>query len=201
MVFGGLFPVDTSEFEDLREALDKLRLNDASFTYEPETSAGLGFGFRCGFLGLLHLEIIRERLERENNLDLITTAPTVTIVSTDRRHDARDGQSGRMPQPQQIDQIEEPGIAATILVPAEYLGGLLKLCEERRGRQKNLTYAGRVILVYELPLTEVVFDFYDRLKSVSRGYASLDYEIIGYEAADLVQMALLVNGDRSMRCR
>jgi len=197
VVFCGLFPVDASEFENLREAVGKLRLNDASFTYEMETSAALGFGFRCGFLGLLHLEIIRERLEREFNLDLIATAPSVIyrVYLTDgtmkELHNPAD-----MPEPQKIAKIEEPWIEATILVPDEHLGSALKLCEDRRGRQKTLTYAGsRAMLVYELPLNEVVFDFYDRLKSVSRGYASFDYHIIGYEEGDLVKMALLVNNE------
>jgi len=195
VVFCGLFPVDSAEFEDLREAVSRLRLNDASFTFEMETSAALGFGFRCGFLGLLHLEIIRERLEREFNIELITTAPSVIykIHQTDgtvlEMHNPAD-----MPDPVKIDHIEEPWIEATILVPDDYLGGVLKLCEERRGRQKNLTYAGsRAMAVYELPLNEVVFDFYDRLKSISRGYASFDYHVIGYEAGNLVKMALLVN--------
>ncbi len=197
VVFCGLFPVDASEFENLREAVGKLRLNDASFTYEMETSAALGFGFRCGFLGLLHLEIIRERLEREFNIDLIATAPSViyrvhmTDGSMKELHNPAD-----MPETQKIAKIEEPWIEATILVPDEHLGAVLKLCEDRRGRQKNLTYAGsRAMLVYELPLNEVVFDFYDRLKSVSRGYASFDYHIIGYEEGDLVKMALLVNDE------
>jgi GTP-binding protein LepA len=197
VVFCGLFPVDASEFEALREAVGKLRLNDASFTYETETSAALGFGFRCGFLGLLHLEIIRERLEREFNIELIATAPSViyNVHLTDgtmrELHNPAD-----MPEPQKIARIEEPWIEATILVPDEYLGAVLKLCEDRRGRQKNLTYAGsRAMLVYELPLNEVVFDFYDRLKSVSRGYASFDYHIIGYEEGELVKMSLLVNDE------
>ena len=181
----------------MREAVGKLRLNDASFTYEMETSAALGFGFRCGFLGLLHLEIIRERLEREFNIDLIATAPSVIyrVYLTDgtmkELHNPAD-----MPETQRIAKIEEPWIEATILVPDEHLGSVLKLCEDRRGRQKNLTYAGsRAMLVYELPLNEVVFDFYDRLKSVSRGYASFDYHIIGYEEGELVKMALLVNDE------
>jgi len=197
VVFCGLFPVDSSEFENLREAVGKLRLNDASFTYEMETSAALGFGFRSGFLGLLHLEIIRERLEREFDIDLIATAPSVIyrVLQTDgtlrELHNPAD-----MPEPQKIAKIEEPWIEATILVPDEHLGAVLKLCEDRRGRQKNLSYAGsRAMLVYELPLNEVVFDFYDRLKSVSRGYASFDYHIIGYEEGDLVKMALLVNNE------
>jgi GTP-binding protein LepA len=197
VVFCGLFPVDAADFEDLREAMAKLRLNDASFSYETETSAALGFGFRCGFLGLLHLEIITERLEREFGMDLITTAPSVIyhIFMTDgskiELHNPAD-----MPDQVKIDHIEEPWIEATILVPDEYLGAVLKLCQDRRGRQKNLTYAGsRAMLVYELPLNEVVFDFYDRLKSVSRGYASFDYHMIGYEEGDLVKMSILVNGE------
>ena len=197
VVFCGLFPVDAALFEDLREALGKLHLNDASFTYETESSAALGFGFRCGFLGLLHLEIVRERLEREFNLDLITTAPSVIyhIYMNDgtmrELHNPAD-----MPDVTLIDRIEEPWIKATILVPDEYLGSVLKLCEDRRGRQVELTYAGsRAMLIYMLPLNEVVFDFYDRLKSVSRGYASFDYHIEKYEEGDLVKMSILVNDD------
>ena len=195
VVFCGIFPIDTSQFEDLREALGKLRLNDASFEFEMETSAALGFGFRCGFLGLLHLEIIRERIEREFKIDLITTAPSVVYHlhmndgSMIELHNPAD-----MPDPVKIDHIEEPWINATILVPDEFLGAVLKLCEDRRGLQENLTYAGtRAMIVYKLPLNEVVFDFYDRLKSVSRGYASFDYQIEGYEPGDLVKMAILVN--------
>ena len=197
VVFCGLFPVDSSEFEDLREAMSKLRLNDASFEFEMESSAALGFGFRCGFLGLLHLEIIRERLEREFNIDLITTAPSVVyqIKLTDgsqiELHNPAD-----MPDVVKIETVEEPWITASILVPDEYLGAVLKLCEDRRGRQKNLTYAGnRAMVEYDLPLNEVVFDFYDRLKSVSKGYASFDYSITGYEAGPLVKMSLLVNAE------
>jgi GTP-binding protein LepA len=197
VVFCGLFPVDASQFEDLRDAMSKLRLNDASFQYEMETSAALGFGFRCGFLGLLHLEIVRERLEREFNIDLITTAPSVIyhLYMTDGRliemHNPAD-----MPDVVKIDRMEEPWIKATIFVPDEYLGAVLKLCEDRRGRQKELTYAGsRAMVVYDLPLNEVVFDFYDRLKSISRGYASFDYTITGYEAGDLVKMSILVNDE------
>ena len=195
VVFCGLFPVDAALFEDLRQALGRLHLNDASFTYETETSAALGFGFRCGFLGLLHLEIIRERLEREFNLDLITTAPSVIyrIHLTDgtmiELHNPAD-----MPDVGRIAMIEEPWIRATIFVPDEYLGSVLKLCEDRRGSQIELTYAGsRALVVYRLPLNEVVFDFYDRLKSVSRGYASFDYHIEGYHEGDLVKMSILVN--------
>ncbi len=201
VVFCGLFPVDAAEFEDLREAVGRLRLNDASFSYEMETSAALGFGFRCGFLGLLHLEIITERLEREFNLDLITTAPSVIyeIYMNDgtmiEMHNPAD-----MPDPVYIDHIKEPWIKATILVPDEYLGAVLKLCQDRRGRQIDLTYAGsRAMLVYELPLNEVVFDFYDRLKSVSRGYASFDYQQTGYEENDLVKMSILVNAEAGRR--
>jgi len=197
VVFCGLFPADAAKFEDLREALSRLHLNDASFTYETETSAALGFGFRCGFLGLLHLEIIRERLEREFDLDLIATAPSVIyrIHLTDgtmiELHNPAD-----MPEVTKIDKIEEPWIRATIFVPDEYLGSVLKLCEDRRGSQIELTYAGsRALVVYRLPLNEVVFDFYDRLKSVSRGYASFDYHIEGYHEGDLVKMSILVNDE------
>jgi GTP-binding protein LepA len=197
VVFCGLFPVDAADFEDLRSAMAKLRLNDASFSFEMETSAALGFGFRCGFLGLLHLEIITERLDREFNLDLIATAPSVVyhLYMNDgtmrEMHNPAD-----MPDPTLIDHLEEPWIEATIMVPDEYLGGVLKLCQDRRGRQKQLTYAGaRAMLVYELPLNEVVFDFYDRLKSISRGYASFDYQMIGYEQEDLVKMSVLVNAE------
>jgi GTP-binding protein LepA len=197
VVFCGLFPVDAADFEQLRESLAKLRLNDASFEYEAETSAALGFGFRCGFLGLLHLEIIQERLEREFNLDLITTAPSVVyrIFLTDgskmEMHNPAD-----MPEVTKIERIEEPWIKATILVPDEYLGPVLQLCTERRGVQIDLTYAGnRAMLVYRLPLNEIVFDFYDRLKSISRGYASFDYEMDGYEESDLVKVSILVNGE------
>ena len=197
VVFCGLFPVDSAEFEDLREAMARLRLNDASFHYEMETSAALGFGFRCGFLGLLHLEIVRERLEREFSIELITTAPSVIyqLHMNDggliEMHNPAD-----MPDVVKIERIEEPWITATILVPDDYLGAVLKLCEDRRGRQVNLTYAGsRAMVVYELPLNEVVFDFYDRLKSVTRGYASFDYQLIGYEPGDLVKMSILVNGE------
>ncbi|MGH6816471.1 MAG: translation elongation factor 4, partial [Hyphomicrobiaceae bacterium] len=197
VVFCGLFPVDAADFSDLREAMAKLRLNDASFTYEPETSAALGFGFRCGFLGLLHLEIVTERLDRHFGMDLIATAPSVIyhvyLTGGERleMHNPAD-----MPDMGRVERIEEPWIEATILVPTEYLGAVLKLCQDRRGRQKNLTYAGsRALLVYDLPLNEVVFDFYDRLKSVSRGYASFDYHMIGYEPGDLVKMSILVNGE------
>jgi GTP-binding protein LepA len=197
VVFCGLFPTDAADYERLRDSLAKLRLNDASFEYEPETSVALGFGFRCGFLGLLHLEIIQERLAREFDLDLIATAPSVvyrvhlTNGAVRVLHNPAD-----MPDPVRIDHIEEPWIKATILVPDGYLGPILALCEERRGAQVDLTYAGsRAMLVYRLPLNEVVFDFYDRLKSVSRGYASFDYQLDGYSEGDLVLMNILVNGE------
>ena len=197
VVFCGMFPIDANDFEDLRASMGKLRLNDASFEFEMETSAALGFGFRCGFLGLLHLEIIRERLEREFNLDLITTAPSVvyhvhlTDGSMIEMHNPAD-----MPDAVKVDHLEEPWIKATIIAPDDYLGAILKLCEERRGIQLDLTYAGtRAMLVYELPLNEVVFDFYDRLKSVSKGYASFDYQMLEYRAGDLVKMQILVNDE------
>ena len=195
VVFCGLFPVDAADFEDLRAAMGKLRLNDASFSFEMETSAALGFGFRCGFLGLLHLEIIQERLEREFDLDLIATAPSVVyqLYLTDgsimELHNPAD-----MPDVVRIDHIEEPWIRATILTPDEHLGAILKLCQERRGIQVDLSYVGsRAMLVYDLPLNEVVFDFYDRLKSISRGYASFDYQLTDYREDDLVKMSILVN--------
>ena len=197
VVFCGLFPVDAADFEDLRAAMGKLRLNDASFTYEMETSAALGFGFRCGFLGLLHLEIIQERLEREFNLDLIATAPSVIY-----KMNLRDGSQIElhnpvdMPDVMKILTIEEPWIEATILTPDDYLGSVLKLCQDRRGTQKELTYVGsRAMVKYDLPLNEVVFDFYDRLKSVSKGYASFDYHLTDYKEADLVKMSILVNDE------
>jgi len=197
VVFCGLFPVDAAQFEDLRAAMGKLRLNDASFSFEMETSAALGFGFRCGFLGLLHLEIIQERLEREFNLDLIATAPSVIY-----KMNLRDGSQIElhnpvdMPDVMKILTIEEPWIEATILTPDDYLGAVLKLCQDRRGTQKELTYVGsRAMVKYDLPLNEVVFDFYDRLKSVSKGYASFDYHLTDYREADLVKMSILVNDE------
>ncbi|ESY62533.1 translation elongation factor 4 [Mesorhizobium sp. M0051] len=195
VVFCGLFPVDAADFEDLRAAVGKLRLNDASFSFEMETSAALGFGYRCGFLGLLHLEIIQERLEREFNLDLIATAPSVvyrlalTDGSMKELHNPAD-----MPDVVKISAIEEPWIRATILTPDDYLGGILKLCQDRRGIQADLSYVGkRAMLIYDLPLNEVVFDFYDRLKSISKGYASFDYHLTDYKEGDLVKMSILVN--------
>ncbi len=199
MVFAGIFPTDPAKYEDLRDALDKLRLNDASFSREPEVSAALGFGFRCGFLGLLHMEIVQERLEREYALDLVTTAPTVRFQVIRRDGSVMElDNPAKFPSEGEIERIEEPIIAATIHTPPEFVGGLLKLCEERRGTQTGLSYLGerRVIIRYDLPLTEVVFGFYDRMKSVSRGYASLDYEPKGYQSADLIRLDLLVNGDR-----
>lgn len=197
VVFCGLFPVDAALFEDLRDSIDKLALNDASFSFEMETSAALGFGFRCGFLGLLHLEVIRDRIEREYDIDLITTAPSV-IYDIHMRdgvvkqlHNPAD-----MPDLTLVDHLEEPRIKATILVPDEYLGDVLKLCQDRRGVQLDLTYAGaRAMVVYNLPLNEVVFDFYDRLKSVTKGYASFDYQMIGYSPDNLVKMSILVNDE------
>jgi GTP-binding protein LepA len=197
VVFCGLFPVDANDFEKLRESIAKLRLNDASFSYEMETSAALGFGFRCGFLGLLHLEIIQERLTREYDLDLITTAPSVVYRVHMQNGEVKELHNpADMPDPNFIELIEEPWIEATIYVPDEYLGSILKLCQDRRGIQKNLTYvAGRAQLTYELPLNEVVFDFYDRLKSISRGYASFDYHQVGHREGDLVKMSILVNNE------
>ena len=197
VVFCGLFPADSSEFEDLREAIEKLALNDASFSFEMETSAALGFGFRCGFLGLLHLEVVRDRIEREYNIELITTAPSVIYHIY-----MRDGEMielhnpADMPDLSKVDHLEEPRIKATILVPDEYLGDVLKLCQDRRGIQQDLTYVGsRAMVVYDLPLNEVVFDFYDRLKSVTRGYASFDYQMTEYCQDSLVRMSILVNDE------
>ena len=197
VVFCGLFPVDANDFENLRDAIEKLALNDASFSYEMETSAALGFGFRCGFLGLLHLEVIRDRLEREYDLDLITTAPSVVFKLFMRDGEMRDLHNpADMPDLTYVDHIEEPRIKATIMVPDEYLGDVLKLCQDRRGIQMDLTYAGnRAMVVYDLPLAEVVFDFYDRLKSVTKGYASFDYQIFGYREDFLVKMSILVNDE------
>jgi GTP-binding protein LepA len=198
MVFSGLYPIDTNQYEDLRDAMDKLRLNDASFFYEPESSTALGFGFRCGFLGLLHMEIIQERLEREFNLDLITTAPGVRYrVTTTDGVTAEIDSPSKMPDVGRIEKIEEPFIEATILTSDEFLGGILPLLDEKRGVQKKFEYITdkRVMLVYELPLNEIVLDFFDRLKSVSRGYASLDYHFVDYQKSDLVKLDILVSGE------
>ncbi|NDW45624.1 translation elongation factor 4 [Ruegeria sp. PrR005] len=197
VVFCGLFPVDSAEFEDLRDAIEKLALNDASFSYEMETSAALGFGFRCGFLGLLHLEVIRDRLEREYDIELITTAPSVVYHVFMRDGEMRELHNpADMPDLSKVDHIEEPRIKATILVPDDYLGDVLKLCQDRRGIQQDLSYAGsRAMVVYDLPLNEVVFDFYDRLKSVTKGYASFDYQLTGYREDSLVKMSILVNDE------
>ncbi|MDP7375805.1 MAG: translation elongation factor 4, partial [Alphaproteobacteria bacterium] len=197
VVFCGLFPIDAADFSGLREALEKLSLNDSSFSFEAETSAALGFGFRCGFLGLLHMEVIRERLSREFNLELISTAPSVVYQLTMTDGSKMDMHNpADMPEVTRIQSIEEPWIKATIMTPDEYLGQVLSLCVERRGEQIDLTYAGsRAMVVYRLPLNEVVFDFYDRLKSVTRGYASFDYQMDSYISGDLVKVSILVNGD------
>ena len=198
MVFAGIFPTDSAAYEDLRDALSKLRMNDASFMYDPDTSEALGFGFRCGFLGLLHMEIIQERLEREYNLDLITTAPSVVYTVTLRDGTIKSVENpARLPPVGSIERIEEPIYRLTIHVPAEYVGAVLALCQERRGEQKAITYASsdRVIIAYDMPLAEVLFDFHDKLKSASRGYASMDYELVGYRQDDLVRVDMLVNGE------
>jgi GTP-binding protein LepA len=198
MVFGGLFPVDADEYTDLRTALEKLSINDASFTFEPETSAALGFGFRCGYLGLLHMEIIQERLEREFELDLITTAPTVVyrVIMKDGEAVHIDNPT-RLPEPGEYEYIEEPMVEATIHCPKDYVGNVIALCEEKRGTQKNMSFHGgnRAMIVYEVPLPEIVLDFHDRLKSMTRGYASFDYEIIGYTAAQLAKLDIKLNGE------
>jgi GTP-binding protein LepA len=199
MVFAGLYPIDSSDYEELRDAIEKLRLNDSAFSYEPEVSVALGFGFRCGFLGLLHIEITQERLEREFGLDLITTAPTVAyrVHLTDGSTIEIDSPA-KLPEAIRVETISEPYIVATIHTPTDYLGGIFALCEEKRGTQKDLSFpgAGRAIVVYEMPLAEIVYDFYDRLKSVSRGYASLDYEPLDFRVSPLVRLDLLINGDR-----
>ena len=198
MVFAGLYPVEGHEYPELRDALEKLRLNDASFFYEPETSAALGFGFRCGFLGLLHMEIVQERLEREFDLDLVTTAPGVLyrVTTTDGEVHEIDSPA-KLPETGRIAKFEEPVITAMILTPAEHVGGILQLCQDKRGVQKALEYlaSDRVLITYELPFNEVVLDFYDRLKTISRGYASLDYHVTGYWESPLVKLDILVNGD------
>jgi GTP-binding protein LepA len=198
MVFASIFPTETDAYENLRDAMEKLRLNDASFTFEPESSTALGFGFRCGYLGLLHMEIVQERLEREFNLSLVTTAPSVPYrVQTTRGETLEISNPVKLPEPQYIEEIREPYILATIITKDEFLGGLLALAEERRGTQVSLEYAGtdRAVLKYEFPLNEVVLDFYDKLKSISRGYASFDYQLIDYRPGDLVKLDILINGD------
>jgi GTP-binding protein LepA len=198
MVFSGLFPTDADDYPNLRDAMEKLRLNDASFTWEPETSNALGFGFRCGFLGLLHMEIIQERLEREFDLDLITTAPSVNYrVRTTAGDILEVDNPAKLPPPQSIARIDEPYISATIITRDDFLGALLKLCEERRGEQKSMEYlsSNRVVLVYDFPLNEIVLDFYDKLKSLSKGYASFDYQLAGYREGDLAKLDILVNGE------
>jgi len=197
VVFCGLFPVDSSEYQKLKDGLAKLKLNDSSFSYEPESSGALGLGFRCGFLGLLHLEIITQRLDREFGINLITTTPGVVYKVNKIDGTVMDLQNPiNMPNPSQIKFIEEPWIKATIITPDEYLGSIIKICQDKRGMQKNMSYSGnRAVLVYELPLNEVVFDFYDRLKSMTSGYASFDYEIIEYREADLVKLSILVNNE------
>jgi GTP-binding protein LepA len=197
MVFAGFYPIDSGDYDELKESLEKLALNDSSFSFEPETSQALGFGFRCGFLGLLHMEIVQERLEREYGIDLITTAPTVTYKVTTKKGETLEIQNpSELPDAVNIEYIEEPYINATIHTPPDYLGGILKLCEEKRGIQKNISYldVSRVMVEYELPLNEVVLDFYDKLKSVSRGYASMDYHFSEYKKADLVKLDILING-------
>ncbi|HSB33045.1 MAG TPA: translation elongation factor 4, partial [Nitrospirota bacterium] len=198
MVFAGIYPVVSEDYADLRDALEKLRLNDSSFTYEPETSLALGFGFRCGFLGLLHMDIVKERLEREFKLNLIPTAPTVVYrVTTNKGEIVMVDNPAKLPNAQDIQRIEEPLIMASLITPEQYVGSLIALCQERRGVQKEITYItkDRVLLTYELPLNEIVMDFYDKLKSLSKGYASLDYELSGYVESDLVKLDMLLNGE------
>jgi len=199
-VFSGVFPVDAADYDNLRDALIKLRLNDSAFTYEPETSTALGFGFRCGYLGLLHMEIVQERLEREYNLNLITTAPSVVYqVFPHGKEPFFIDNPAKLPPVQNIDHLEEPYLTCHIHVPNDHLGAILKLCQERRGIQKAIDYLGssgtRVRVTYEMPLAEVVFDFFDKMKSVTRGYASMDYEVAGYRTSDLVKLDILINGD------
>jgi len=198
MVFAGIFPINTDDYGDLRDAMDKLKLNDASFSYEPEASVALGFGFRCGFLGLLHMEIVQERLEREFNLELITSAPGVRYIVHTTANDILEIENPqKMPEPQSIAKIEEPFILATILSRDEFVGPILALATDKRGIQKKLEYLSptRVLIEYEMPLNEVILDFFDKLKSISRGYASLDYQLIGYRESDLVKLDVLINGE------
>ena len=198
MVFSGIFPVETPDYENLRDALDKLALNDSSLSYEVEKSAALGFGFRCGFLGLLHMEVVQERLEREFNLNLITTAPSVVykVEKTNGEKLTLENPSD-LPDMAEVEKMEEPFVRVTLHTPSEYIGGLLKICEDRRGTQEKMDYISdnKVIIQYKLPLNEMVMDFYDKLKSVSKGYASMEYEVIGFEEADLSKMDVMLNGD------
>jgi GTP-binding protein LepA len=199
MVFCGIFPTEPNAYPELRDALETLRLNDSALSWEPETSEALGFGFRCGFLGMLHMEIVQERLEREYNLDLITTAPSVVyLVHLTDKTVLRVENPSRLPDPVKIDHIEEPYFKVSVHVPSEYIGAVLKLCEDRRGEQKGIQYVStdRVIVTYELPLNEVLFDFFDRLKSATKGYASMDYELAGYRENDLVRIDMMINGDK-----
>jgi len=199
MVFSGIFPIESADHENLRNALEKLKLNDSAFTYEPETSDALGFGFRCGYLGLLHMEIVQERLEREYNLDLLNTSPSVVYRVTNTRGEALEIHSpSKLPPIGEIDTIAEPIAKVTLHLPEAYIGAVLKLCQERRGVQTSFDYGGqgRAVITYEIPYAEVVFDFFDKLKSVSRGYASMDYEIIRWDAGDLVRLDILVNGEK-----
>jgi GTP-binding protein LepA len=197
-VFAGLFPIEGDDYEDLREALSKLKLNDAALYYEPETSQALGFGFRCGFLGMLHMEIVQERLEREYGLDLITTAPSVVYQVLNKKQEVLKIENpSELPEPNDIEEIREPIVRASILVPQEYVGNVISLCVEKRGVQKKMQYLGsQILLEYELPMNEIVMDFFDRLKSVSRGYASLDYELIRFDASTLVKLDILINGEK-----
>ena len=198
MVYCGLYPIDTAKYNDLREALEKLELNDSALQFEPETSQALGFGFRCGFLGLLHMEIIQERIEREFKIDLITTAPSVIydVYLTDETHLSVDNPSN-MPDPQKIERVEEPYVKATMMVPNDYVGAVMELCQKKRGNFIDMQYldANRVSIVYEIPLAEIVYDFFDQLKSNTKGYASFDYELIGYQPSKLVKMDILLNGE------
>ena len=199
MVFCGLFPTDSDQYEDLREALDKLRLNDAALQYEPETSSAMGFGFRCGFLGLLHMEIVQERLEREYNLDLITTAPSVIYrVTTIKGEVIEIDNPSMLPEPQQRERIDEPYVKVDIITPEEFVGTLMELCQKRRGDFKDMKYLtpGRTTLMYEIPLAEIVTDFFDQMKSRSRGYASMEYNLIGYRTNALVKLDVMINGDK-----
>ncbi len=198
MVFSGLYPIDTNDYEKLKDALLKLGLNDASLTYEPETSVALGFGFRCGFLGLLHMEIIKERLEREFDLNLITTAPTVVYRVIDKAGEMTEVENpSKLPTPDKFEIIEEPYVKVTLHTPNQFLGAIFELCRSKRGIQKNLSYKteDRVLVEYDIPLSEIVYDFYDTLKSISKGYASMDYEPIGYQASDLIKLEILINGE------